>query len=147
MKPTTSRKQYLWITQLPYSLECFPNTEEVTLNSLYFVCRPFARGGGVDGRNNSPLDRHMAAVGDPRCGNFSEMGVGSHGQMQFFLSYFLQYFFLVFFLFFSSSFVVFLRSVRGKLGLFDANLPAPNLGPTDKLIRLDIVAHTREPRS
>lgn len=55
MKPTTSREQYLWITQLPYLLECLPNTEEVTLDSLCFVCRPFARGGGgVDGEKQQP---------------------------------------------------------------------------------------------
>jgi len=92
------------------------------------------------GRNNSPLDRHMAAVGDPRCGNFSEMESEATAKCSFFflfLTVFFSCFFL--FLFFSYSSATFLRSVRGKLGLFDANLPAPNLGP--KPIRLDSRTH------
>jgi len=37
MKPTTNREQYLWITQLPYLLECLSNTEEAALDSFCFV--------------------------------------------------------------------------------------------------------------
>jgi len=95
-------------------------------------------------RNNSPLDRHMAVVGDPRRGSFSEMESEATAKCSFF---FLFLTVLYPFLFFSSS-VAFLRSVRGKSGLLDTiSYKSPNTGSRPKPIRHGMAARTRELRS